>query len=279
VNPDIHVSSTVLICTVYNRGEEILTKTLQAFCDQTVTNFRMLIVDDGSTDGAIEKAIKNTKADELLRLTVLKVDTHADRPHCMKTPRGDNSPVYAFNRGIQWAKENGYENLIFFSSDIIPAPDVIEKTGNYLPRFKDICFHAKVMEPGNQGYAKDGTFCSSTVIRPLGWFFGTHIRNIDRVKLNTTVDEWFDECYLRGFAYEDGDFTGRVAIATGKMVIDDNIFVLHQHHSTDQPSVGHRNNALYARKHWGHPEPWDTGMIKREDLWVSQGVREFRVFR
>lgn len=270
-----------LICTVYNRGVEILTKTLLAFGRQTNRNFRMIIVDDGSTDGAIEEVIKETQVDDLFRITLLRVDTHANRPDCMKTPRGDNSPVYAFNRGIKWALEHTYEQLIFFSSDIVPNADVMERVGDYLPRFKDICLHAKVAEPGNQGYSSDGTFCSSTLIRPLGWFFGTHARNVDLVKLPATNDQWFDEAYLRGFAYEDGDFTGRVAVATGKMVIDDRIYVEHQQHTTDQPSDGHRHNALYTRKRWGHPEPWDTGRVRREDLWhePALGIREFRVFR
>ena len=270
-------NSPLLICTVYNRGEELLTPMVKSLMRQTNKNFRILFVDDGSTDGALESVLKETCAENVLRITTIRVDTQKDRPHCMVSPRGDNNPAYAFNRGIAWALENNYEHIGFFSSDVVFNSTVMRDMEQYLPRLEDLCVHGRAYEQGNHGYSKDGSFCSSSLIRPLGWLFMTHSTVLERAKLQTMNDQWFDESYLGGFAYEDGDFTGRVAIAAGKMVSDDMLLVRHQHHTTDQPGEGHRNNARYARNVWGHPEPWDAGKIRRKDLVVNGHRREFLV--
>jgi hypothetical protein len=181
----------------------------------------------------------------------------------------------AFNRGIKWAIDQGFEWLCLFSSDIIADRDLMHKMWGYLPKFETHCVHARAHEPGNNGYSPDGEFCSSKVIRPLGWFWGTHVDNITRAELKP--GQYYDERFLNGFAYEDGDFTGRVACATGRVIIDDRLTVEHQHHTTDQPGSGHRHNSQLAARRWGHAEPWDTKRVPWSIISSAEGWVELKI--
>ena len=275
----------IFIATVFNRQLDVLEKSLCGWAAQTNKDFVVHYVDDGSTTNTLDQAIENIVGGSgILDVRITRTDTKRDRPGTFQLPSGHNNPAYAFNVGIQQSIAWGFDAIFLFSSDIVAEPHLRENLQRYLPQLKGACVHARAWDPTfrhlgtpvrPRPVVSQHDFCSASVPRPLGWFWGTHVENI--VASRIEQGQYYAEGFLQGFAYEDGDFTGRVALATGKVVIDDRLEVMHQPHprSYDNNAPGLERctiNAAYARSKWGgEATPWD-GFYKpiRRMVYTSQ---------
>jgi len=97
-----------IITPVYNR-KQFTKNYLEALSNQTVKDFNVIIVDDGSTDGTAEM-IENEFPDVIL----LK-------------EKGDLWWAEATNIGVHYAMKKGAEYIMTLNDDTLPEPDFIEK--------------------------------------------------------------------------------------------------------------------------------------------------------
>ena len=96
-----------VIMPVYN-GEKYLSETLQAILNQTYRDMEIICVDDGSTDNTPKFLQQMSKTDPRIRIIT----------------QTNSGPGAARNRGF--AESKG-EYILFFDSDDIPSPDLVEK--------------------------------------------------------------------------------------------------------------------------------------------------------
>jgi len=239
----------VLIGTIFNREIEILAPAFAALAANDQSNFDIMIVDDGSTNDNIDRALESTT----LTPRIIRVDTARDRPNTAFLRTGHNNPAYPFNVAIKQAIADGYEYIFFYSSDVVIPPHAFAHASTFFPELDKICWHAKTM----QG---DIIFNSTKKINPLGWFWGTHKSILEKARVSP--DQWYDERYMAGFGYEDDDFTLRVALAADQIVVDDRVATEHPDHERNytnfqEGAQGCYVNATYGASKWnGHPSPW-----------------------
>lgn len=119
-----------IVIPVHN-AEPYIAKTIRSILTQTVSNYEVLLVDDASTDGSLEKI--RLISDE--RLKVLKTN--------LKHPVG---AAAARNCGIEAAKGR---YLAFLDADDLWQPKKLEKTLAYMKK-KDAAFVFTGYEFGDQ---------------------------------------------------------------------------------------------------------------------------------
>jgi len=94
-----------VIIPLYNRPEEV-NELLSSLCEQTVGEFEVIIVEDGSS----------RKSDEV-------VEKYRDRLDITYFHKTNSGPGLSRNAGAERAK---YDYLIFFDSDCIIPPHYME---------------------------------------------------------------------------------------------------------------------------------------------------------
>ena len=97
-----------IVTPIFNR-KKFTKKYLEALSIQTVRNFKIIIVDDGSTDGTSQMIEK-----DFPEIILLKED-------------GDLWWAEATNVGVHYAMEQGATYVMTLNDDTIPEPDYIEK--------------------------------------------------------------------------------------------------------------------------------------------------------
>lgn len=97
-----------IVTPVYNR-KKFTKNYLEALRNQTVKNFKVIIVDDGSTDGTSEMIEK-----EFPEVILLK-------------EKGNLWWAEATNIGVKYALEKGADYLMTLNDDTLPEADYIEK--------------------------------------------------------------------------------------------------------------------------------------------------------
>ena len=107
---------SIILC-FYNE-EKYLEKAIDSVLAQTYSNFELIIVNDGSTDGS-NQIVKNYHDDRIV----------------YKSYEGNKRLAYARNRGLELATG---DYVGFFDGDDIMMPDKIEKQVNYLEEHSEI---------------------------------------------------------------------------------------------------------------------------------------------
>jgi len=100
---------SVASVTINANGGPLLVRQIEALMTQTHPLDEVIVVDNGSTDGSLEMAQRESPA-----LTVL--------------PLGENLGIgAALSVGLKYALEKGYDWVWLFDHDSQPAPDALEK--------------------------------------------------------------------------------------------------------------------------------------------------------
>lgn len=107
---------SIILC-FYNE-EKYLEKAINSVLAQTYSNFELIIVNDGSTDGS-DKIVKNYHDDRIV----------------YESYEGNKRLAYARNRGLKLATG---DYIGFFDGDDIMVPDKMEKQVKYLKEHNDI---------------------------------------------------------------------------------------------------------------------------------------------
>ena len=225
--------------TLYNRPPLVLLNTLGAIgkAALSVPDTEVLIVDDGSNLDYSEIVEAMSK---LMPMRMIRCDTSKERPGTYSI-NGLNNPAYASNFALQHVDA---ETLFWMSSDIMPTPWVMRDALTmdlskvvYMPCVVDLDSQCPYLSPDR--------------LTPYGWFMASATQNFR--------DVGWDEEYLKGIAFEDNDFTARLAQKVGRFIIDTRWTVWHQSHPQTAYSddlVGHNINRDYTIKKWGGI-PWD----------------------
>jgi glycosyltransferase involved in cell wall biosynthesis len=93
-SPELIVPKVSIIIPVYNR-ERYLGFAVRSVLDQTFTDFELIIVDDGSTDGSLEIAQQFAAEDNRVRVLTLEVD---------RTEETERGAAYALKAGYELAR-------------------------------------------------------------------------------------------------------------------------------------------------------------------------------
>jgi GT2 family glycosyltransferase len=100
--------SVAILVPIYNRKDNI-DKCLKALFTGIYKNFKVVIIDDGSTDGSYEYIVSNFPEVVVIR--------------------GDGNLWWAgaINKGIDYAIEKGYDYVLTYNDDQVCNPDFLEK--------------------------------------------------------------------------------------------------------------------------------------------------------
>lgn len=277
-----------IVMTNFNREEHVLRAVLSGLAEQTTQDFDLCIVDDGSTRQTLYRVLATIPHDDLEilqdRMTILSVHTGKARADAHVEPTGHNNPAYAFNQGINFVHRMGYEYIFLMSSDMVMTPDSLRIAIE--EHDLDTTFlHAKAYSlednnhPSNPGPEGGWLFCGSSRPRPLGWFWGTHIKHV-------VAQGGYDERFCGGIAYEDDDVTGRIALQVGTVVIDDRICGRHLYHASfvagkrkDGADACMFNAQINMRRWGGESSLWSgcVSPIRRTILESRPGYIKFAV--
>lgn len=225
---------TSVLMTLFDRPRREFQNVLCQLRKQDLTSTEIIIVDDCST-----KDYSSTKSYiqqyempvEWIRLEQKDYPDHTYRIGSY------NNPVKAWNTALDAA--NG-DIIVTLASDVMIQKGALR--------------HAK--KPGR------GVWCCSIIdmdsgteylgrsrIAPYGWFMSWN-REFNEVR--------WDEEYLRGMAFDDNDFSARLALSANRVEINMSIRGFHQSHFPTAYSDGHRGhdiNERYTWKKWGGV-PW-----------------------
>lgn len=237
--PDGRDLEIVAILSVYNRQPIVLHRTLMALVNQKdKVRLGLVIVDDGS-DEEFRFSYRRMRDElkTLFPLVWLETSTLKERPETYHI-NGHNNPAYCTNLAIEEAAKMGAERLLLLSSDIVLDQNSLSFALKHSP---DEVVVGQTMDSNSHTI-----FCRSDRIWPMCWFVLAGTGHIAQTK--------FDEEYLKGMAFEDNDFMGRMLLRTERMVIDDTILCLHQTHAPTAYSdhlQGFQVSEEYTKKKWG----------------------------
>jgi len=222
--------ASVLI-TLYNRPRRMFHNTLHQLRRNDLRNTEVVIVDDGSTKDYSDMQSYCEQHEMPVKWIRIEKD-----PTCYSID-GYNTPVRAWNTALDAASG---EIIVTLASDCLIPPHAMN--------------HAR--RPGKAIWMCAVTdidtcteFLGRTRMAPLGWFMSWN-RSLYDVR-------WDDE-YMKGIAFDDNDFTARLALAAKTVNIDLGITAFHQSHPQTAYSDGlrgHEINERYTWKKWGGV-PW-----------------------
>lgn len=235
--------SLSVILTVHNRPVLTLLNTLAALAKCDLTDTRILIVDDGSDADGLEALDTALESLPDMPVTRLSWDTEAHR-ETYTLGDGHNNPAAANNVALKWCEDERIEQVFWLSSDCIVPSDIFRKARNV-----DLTKYVYV--PSTIDMDTSMVYCGKTRIFPAMWFVGTTVDACRRAG-------GFDEEYIRGMAFEDPDFMGRLCLTVGRLIIDLSTVVIHQSHPAiyyTDGGEGYRRSEEYTIKKWGGV-PW-----------------------
>lgn len=227
------------ILTVHDRPEIELLRVLQQIAKNDLRDAEVLVIDDGSeTDYSDVIA----SMEPFLPLRWERWPTLEHKPETYHIS-GHKNPAFVNNKAIELAHG---ENLIWLSSDVLIPSHTVERLGRWDLSTRSVTARIIDIDTGN-------VFCGKE--RPMFacWLLACS-------KANALAVDGFDEELLKGMAFDDNDFTAKLALLTGKMVIDSSILAFHQSHAPlylSDGGVGYQKSHKYVLDKWGGI-PWDV---------------------
>lgn len=258
------MSKAAVVMTVYNRPLVVLCNTFAAL-KRALPDERVIVVDDASITLPNLAAMCSEFGFEYVRC-----DTIAECPGTYNID-GYNNPAHAFNVGIEAAA--GCDELIIMSSDII----VQSKFGALLKLYREQnLLEQCVWMPTVVDMDSGNPFLSPLCHWPMPWFCLTLRKHVEAIGR-------YDENYLRGIAFEDNDFSGRLLTHVGGLILDGNFLAYHQSHDQvaySDKGYGWTINETYTREKWGGVpfRPQDMS-VRVEITERGDNVAAFRIVR
>lgn len=222
-----------IVMTVYNRPPRVIANTLEAL-QRTFPDSPIYVVLDGGADVV-------PLSGNIRTLAAVSIGYNLD---------GYNNPAHAFNVGIDAALTDGCDLLAIMSSDCIVQSQfrpIIEALWDD-KQFQHLCWTPTVMDMDT-----GAAWCHPQNVRPFPWFLVATAKNV-------VACGKYDEEYLKGLAFEDNDFSARVILEAGHLLVQGSAFAFHQSHAQLAYSdnlAGWAINEAYTRQKWGGLVPFN----------------------
>jgi glycosyltransferase involved in cell wall biosynthesis len=221
--------------TVFDRPFRTLRNTFAQLRRNNLAGTEIIVVDDGSTK--TYDRIKDYCTHHEMPVEWIRLEKDSYPPHTYRIG-SYNNPTRAWNTALDAARG---EVIVTLGSDIMLPISALKKA--------KLCgrgmWHAAIIDiDTNQIYVGKGRYM------PLGFAMAWN---------RSFNDQRWDEEYLKGMAFDDNDFSGRLALSAKTVTIDNTALSFHQSHFPTAYSDGHRGhdiNERYTWKKWGGV-PWD----------------------
>jgi glycosyltransferase involved in cell wall biosynthesis len=248
-----------IITTFYNRPARVFDSFVYQMNRNELKGCELIAVDDGSDRRLADNriAIEHHYPTLPLRWVSLEPEPTA------YSINGYNNPTRAWNHALSVAEG---DIIVVVASDVL-IPDVTIDTARIGARERVWMCAVTDIGSGQQ-------YLGHQRIAPFGWVMAWN-----RAK----HDVRWDEEYMKGMAFDDNDFTARLALAFGQIWIDMGLTAFHQSHDPVAYSdglKGHAINERYTREKWGgipwhgaHDDPLKIAMA------VSGSARILQVTR
>jgi len=225
----------ISIVTAYYNRKQLFYETLKSIKRSKFKDIEIIAVDDGSSP---EHRIESF-TDEFPFLKIIRLE---------KEGKWYNNPCIAFNIGLR--KSVGdiivlqnpeclhiHDVLSYISENVndynyltISTYGVNEKINKELPIYAEdntlVSYFKTLPQQAYVGWDSLGWYNHSRY-RPVAYHFCSAITKANMAKLNG-----FDERYARGIGYDDNEILVRISRLGLKIIIEDNISVIHQYHDT-----------------------------------------------
>lgn len=232
--------SLAVVLTLHNRPANVLERTLDGLLGPDIGDtLSLVVVDDGSDAEHRQGYQPLRKRIEEAEIPCEWIE-HSTLEHRPETYHidGHNNPAYVNNVALQAIAAMQAPRCLLLSSDVVLAPQALE-TALIWPR--ETIVSAQIVDS-----ARGAVLNSSRRPWPMCWFVLCDTEAICEVG--------FDEEYLKGMAFEDNDFMGRLFLRQGHLAIDDAVLGVHQAHpqtAYSDKGVGFRRSEQYTREKWG----------------------------
>ncbi|MDO4872046.1 MAG: glycosyltransferase family 2 protein [bacterium] len=230
---------TAIVILNYN-GWRDTKKCLAALSKQTVQDFEIYLIDNGSQDNSIE---------ELSKIEIPNLHFRKEKKNTGFTG--------GVNIGIKWALENNFENIVLLNNDANAEPEWLENLLKPLEKSPEIGAVTSLMLDKTGELIDDAGDVYSTWGIPMlrnengpkanapesGLVFGaTGGATLYRAKVFETIG-FFDEDF---FAYnEDVDIDWRMQLAGFKVWYEKSAVVWHKHSATSSKIPGFTINQVF----------------------------------
>ena len=232
-------NKTAIVVLNFN-GWKDTQKCLAALADQTVQDFEIYLIDNGSKDESVK---------ELSKIKMPNLHFHKEKKNTGFTG--------GVNIGIKWAIKNNFENVVLLNNDANAKPEwlenllkplekspeigavtslMLDKTGKFIDDAGDVYSTWGIPMLRSEGELKKNAPKSGLV------FGGTGGATIYRTKVFKTIG-FFDEDF---FAYnEDVDIDWRMQLAGFKVWYERTAVVWHKHSATSSKIPGFTINQVF----------------------------------
>lgn len=255
----VAVPRTSVLMTLFDRDSREFQNVLAQLRKNDLTATEIVIVDDGSTKNY--SRIKSYIEQHEMPVKWVRLEPTDYPEHTYRIGKYNN-PVKAWNAALDHAEG---EIIVTLASDLLIPKGALKRAKT--PGKSVWCCGVVDIDSGKE-------FLGRSRIAPYGWFMSWN-RNFHDVR--------WDEEYLRGMAFDDNDFSARLALSSKRVDIDLSITAFHQSHAQTAYSDGHKGhdiNERYTWKKWGGI-PW-TGtehdpLVVRKSL--QSGIHVLHVER
>ncbi len=234
----------ISIVTSYYNRKKLFEETLKTIKKSEIKDIEVVAVDDGSDPGQRLEDLKH----QFPFLKIVRLE---------KENKWYINPCVPFNIGI---KESKGDKIILQNPECLHVHDVLKCVEEELDDSKYISFSCYAVSPelnkkvplqSQYGTLADDIkifpqkayiggdnpgWYNHSVYRPTYYHFCAALTRNNMAKLNG-----FDERLAMGIGYDDDEIVARIRMLGLNLVINDNISVIHQYHSTlwTHPNVSH----------------------------------------
>lgn len=233
------MAKDTVILTVFDRPEVALINALSQLGKNDLHETEILILDDGSR---VDYSDVWASLD-MLPLRVVRLEP-GDYPEGTLAFDGHNNPAFANNFALAHLPAD-CERVFWLSSDTMLPADALARAREAVDAGAIYAMKVLNLDDGQEYLGPSRMF-------PMMWFVGCRREDVRAIG-------GFDEEYVRGMAFEDCDFMGRLFLRTGRLTIDAARTAVHQSHPavyTSDGGEGYARSEAYTRDKWGGHVPF-----------------------
>lgn len=249
-----------VVLTLHNREALTLWNVLYALLANDLTATELVIIDDGSDE---DHAAINEDCVGFLKAQGIPHQFERITPYEAYRINGHNNPARVNNRALELVRG---ERVVWLSSDVIVPPHTL----HHMRRF--VASEA-VWVPQVVDMATGAIFLGPQRVFPMMWCVGAPAEVCKELR--------FDEEYLKGMAFEDNDFMGRLAVKVGRIIFDWEVLTFHQSHPQVAYSdnlEGFKRSSEYTKQKWhGVPFASDKPCLAIKRGMNEKGLPEWQV--
>jgi glycosyltransferase involved in cell wall biosynthesis len=241
---------TSVLMTLFDRPTREFQNVLHQLRKNDLTGTEIIIVDDGSTKDYSRIRSYIDQHEMPVKWVRLEKEDYPDYTYYIG--ENYNNPALAWNTALDNAEG---EIIVLMGSDILLPVGALKRAKT--PARGVWCCGIVDIDTSTE-------FLGRSRVAPYGWFMSWN---------RMFHDVRWDLEYLRGMAYDDNDFSARLALSAKSVDIDLSCTAYHQSHPPTAYSDGHKGhdiNERYTWKKWGGI-PWDG--CETDPLEVTMNMR------